>query len=267
MRRRQFLIRGGSTAAQGGENQIFSMAELSERQVRLLRAIVQEYVKSAEPVGSEAIVEKYDLGVSPATVRNEMVTLSEEGYLEKPHTSAGRIPTHLGFRYFVKNLMEEKEIPVVSEVAIRQRLWPQRHDASALLQSAVQALAEETKNLSVATTDEGSVYSAGTSYILRHPEFYDIDLTRTVLELIDEYEALTTIFAKIPEEQEFAVLLGSEFGWESLSPCGLVLCRVNLPRGRRGHLGILGPARLDYSENIPMVRFLSRLVNELCRSW
>ena len=73
------------------------MAGLTERQVQLLKAIVEEYVATAEPVGSKALVEKYKLDISPATVRNEMAAMTQEGYLEQPHTSAGRIPAPLGF--------------------------------------------------------------------------------------------------------------------------------------------------------------------------
>ncbi|MBM4401640.1 MAG: hypothetical protein FJ044_00130, partial [Candidatus Cloacimonetes bacterium] len=135
------------------------MAELSERQIKLLGAIINEYVETASPVGSEVITQKYDLKVSPATIRNEMAALTNEGYLQKPHTSAGRIPTDLGFRFYIKNIMQEKEIPVVSEVAIKQRLWPQRHDLNNLLNQAAQALAEETKNLSLVLTDEGRLYT------------------------------------------------------------------------------------------------------------
>ncbi len=87
------------------------MPTISPRQAQLLRIIIEEYVKSAEAVGSENIVAKYSLGVSPATVRNEMAALTQEGYLEQPHTSAGRIPTALGFRYYLSDLMEELDIP------------------------------------------------------------------------------------------------------------------------------------------------------------
>ena len=90
------------------------MPGLSERQQNLLRVIIEEYVSSAEPVGSETIVKKFDLGVSPATIRNEMVKLAEEGYLEKSYSSSGRIPTSLGFRYYIQDLMDEKKMPVSS---------------------------------------------------------------------------------------------------------------------------------------------------------
>ena len=88
--------------------------DLTDRQKALLKAIIEEYIEDAEPVGSEVIERKYNLGVSPATIRNEMVVLTKEGYLKQPHTSAGRIPTSMGFRLFIQELMKEKQLPVAA---------------------------------------------------------------------------------------------------------------------------------------------------------
>src|SRR3989339_1916018 len=115
------------------------MPTLSERQAKLLQIIIEEYAKTAEPVGSETIVKKFDLGVSPATIRNEMVRLAEEGYLNKEYSSSGRTPTALGFRYYIQSLMSERKMPVASEVALRQRLYEKRFKEDDLLRDAVQA--------------------------------------------------------------------------------------------------------------------------------
>ena len=84
--------------------------ELTERKLKILQAIISDYVKTAEPVGSRTISKKYDLGVSPATVRNEMADLEEMGYLTHPHTSAGRVPSDSAYRLYVNALMEKKEL-------------------------------------------------------------------------------------------------------------------------------------------------------------
>src|SRR3990167_4268126 len=111
--------------------------QISKRQQDILQVIIQEYIETAEAVGSEYIVSKYSFDFSPATTRNEMVDLTERGFLAKDHVSAGRIPTPLAFRYYVKNLMNEKPLPVVNEVAIKQRLWDHRHDTERMLRQAV----------------------------------------------------------------------------------------------------------------------------------
>lgn len=243
------------------------MNQLSDRQKKLLEIIIKEYVDSAQAVGSENLVEKYDLGVSPATIRSEMVNLTELSFLTKPHISSGRVPTDLGFRYYIKNIMQEEEIPVVNEVAIKERLWPTRHDVDALLRQVVQALADETRNLGLVLTDEGKLYSAGASHILQHPEFYDIDLTRTVLHLLDEAELVFSMFSKTPQDQRRGVFLGREISLETLSSCGVVFARLDLPRGQGGYLSVVGPCRLKYATVLPMVNYLADLVSELSKGW
>jgi transcriptional regulator of heat shock response len=244
-----------------------SEGHLSERQEQILKAVIQEYIENAEPVGSEILVDKYGLDFSPATARNEMVELSQRGFLEKSHTSAGRYPSALAFRYFVKHLMEEKEIPVVSEVAIKQRLWDRKHDQGLLLREAVASLAGEIQNLSFIVTDDNRLYVAGSSHILRHPEFYDIDLTRTVLHIMDQVETVEAIFSQLDPSQDFGLLLGEETGLPSLIQCGIVAGRVDLPRGHHGYISVLGPYRLDYSMVIPRVRYIQHLLNELSQTW
>lgn len=243
-------------------------SELTERQQDILSALIQEYIESAEPAGSEYLVEKYEFQFSPATLRNEMATLNKLGLIEKEHASAGRVPTATAFRYFIKNLMEPRDLPVVNEVALKQRLWGQRHEVGSLLREAVQSMAEETQNLSLILTDEGKVYSAGAAHILRHPEFYDIDLTQTVLQMLDEYELLNAIFTQLqPTEQGYGVMLGRETGMEGISNCGVVAAQFDLPRGRVGYMGVFGPYRLNYPQVVPVVKHVRKLINELSQSW
>lgn len=243
------------------------MVNLSERQQQILLAIIQEYVDTAEAVGSENLVDKYEFDFSPATTRNEMVELSKKGFLEKDHVSAGRIPTPLAFRYYVKNLMEERQMPVVNEVAIKQRLWNNRHEMQSVLQQASKALAEELENLSFIVTDKGYMYSAGAAHILRHPEFYDIDLTRTVLYLMDQDDLIRSMLSQMAHDLEFGILLGEELGMDSLKNCGMVVGRIDLPQGERGYIAVLGPYRLNYSRTIPTLRYMQQLVNQLSHSW
>ncbi|MCA9308186.1 heat-inducible transcriptional repressor HrcA, partial [candidate division WWE3 bacterium] len=129
--------------------------DLSERQISLINAIIKEYLATSEPVGSNVIVKKYSLRCSPATVRNEMARLLEDGYLDMLHTSSGRVPTPQAYRLFLNEIMEEHDIPVLQEVAIKQRLWPSRFELSRLLRQSTIALADYSQLLAVATTDDG----------------------------------------------------------------------------------------------------------------
>ncbi len=106
----------------------------------VLRAVVDDYVATAEPVGSRTIARKYGLGVSPATIRNEMAELEEEGYLEQPHTSAGRVPSSKGYRYYVDYLLSEERLDEGERVRLRAALAQHAHETAALLQHAVRLL-------------------------------------------------------------------------------------------------------------------------------
>ena len=100
--------------------------ELSPRQIQILKAIIEEYIATAEPVGSETLDKKYNLGVSPATIRNEMMRLTELKMLNQPHTSAGRGPTPAAMRYYVDHLMKTKDMSVADEVAVKDKIWEYR---------------------------------------------------------------------------------------------------------------------------------------------
>src|ERR1035437_10764002 len=102
------------------------MHDLTARQVEILKSLIEEYIETAEPVGSETLEKKHNLSASPATIRNEMVRLTELGYLKKPHISAGRIPTPTAMKFYVKQLMKEKELSVTEEVALKEKVWDLR---------------------------------------------------------------------------------------------------------------------------------------------
>lgn len=242
-----------------------SISDLSERQQRLLSAVIQEYIKEADPVGSKTLVQRYKLDVSPATVRNEMVRLIEEGLLDKPHASAGRIPTTVGYRFYINELLEEEELPVIEEVSLKQRLWPERFKKHALFREAAQALADSAKLLSIILVGD-SLYYAGAVNILDHPEFFDIDVTRTVLHLLDKKDLVTDLFSKVVSDQGVNTLIGSELELESLRPCGVVFSRFRVG-GEKGTVGVLGPNRMNYSKVFPRVRYMSTLLEELGRNW
>src|SRR3990172_6835296 len=101
---------------------------LTARQTQILKAIIDEYIETADPVGSEALEKKYNLGVSPATIRNEMVSLTKTGYLRQPHTSAGRIPSPNAMKFYIGQLMEEKQMSLTDEVKAKEEVWDSRGD-------------------------------------------------------------------------------------------------------------------------------------------
>lgn len=237
--------------------------DLTDRQIQILRAIVEEYSQTAQAVGSERLDRKYGLGVSPATIRNEMVILAEMGYLSQPHTSSGRTPTPKAIKFYVSELMRERDMSVAEEVAVKEQMWDYRQQLDNLLRQATRVLSEKTNMLGVAATDDQRVYHSGSAHILDIPEFFDIDVTKGVLNLIDEASELWGILEAQPATGgQVRILIGEDLGAVSFTPVGIV-CASFHAGGHNGSLGVIGPARLNYPYVIPLVRYLGRLVNEM----
>ena len=243
------------------------MNELSDRQLTLLKPIIEEYIETAEPVGSETLDKKYNLGISPATIRNEMVRLTQLGYLQQPHTSAGRTPTPKALKLYASSLMQQKELSVSDEVIVKQKIWDFREELDKLLREATRALAHQTKTMSLAATDEGDIYTSGVGNILDMPEFYDIDRTRHLLDTLDEYDYWWNIFTRHFQDPEgFSVLLGEDLGRQLLQECGGVFVHFS-SSSHQGTIGIVGPARLNFPRVIPLVRYMGNLLAEIMKNY
>ncbi|KKQ42616.1 MAG: Heat-inducible transcription repressor hrcA [Microgenomates group bacterium GW2011_GWC1_37_8] len=164
---------------------------LTARQTQILKTIIDEYIELAEPVGSESLDKRYNLGVSPATIRNEMFSLTKMGYLRQPHTSAGRIPTPRAMKFYIDQLMEEKQMSVAEEVKAKEEVVGARQDISVLLDEATHELAHITKSLSVATLDEDDkIWHSGYAYVFSNPEFTDLETTMHLFSFLEEAQPL-----------------------------------------------------------------------------
>lgn len=127
------------------------MTDLTERQKTLLVLIIREYIETAQPVGSKPLVERYHLDLSSATVRNEMSVLTEKGYLRQPHTSAGRVPTEEGYRFFVSQMMHQAELPESIQHTIAHQFYQARPDIDQWMTLAASVLAHQSQGVSVVT--------------------------------------------------------------------------------------------------------------------
>lgn len=243
------------------------MDELTPRQVQILKCVVEEYTETALPVGSDVIEKKYNIGVSPATVRNEMAALTTKGYLRQPHTSAGRTPTPRAIKLYVLQLMEEKKLTVGEEVQAREKVALARDNFDHLMHEVTRALASQTHALAVAATDDGQVWHAGYANILDIPEFYNIDVTSRVLTMIEEARRLQELFFEGSHGQgPVEILFGEELGWPNFEEVGIVTCQFAGPNCR-GSLGIIGPTRFNYPAIIPVVRYFGNLVSQEAETW
>jgi heat-inducible transcriptional repressor len=243
---------------------------LTQRQIEILKGLIEEYIKTAEPVGSETLEKKHNLSASPATIRNEMVRLTEMGYLKKPHSSAGRMPTPDGMKFYVHELMKEKDLSVGEEVAMKEKVWDYREQANRFLREITRSLAERTKTLAIATTDQGELYASGYSHILDMPEFYDIDVTKNLLEMLDKYDYVQSIFGRTyaeEEAEEVHILLGEDISSVLQGPYSVVCTNYTTPMHLKGAIGVIGPVRLNYTYIVPTVRSVGNLIEEIAKGW
>jgi heat-inducible transcriptional repressor len=240
---------------------------LTQRQIDILKSIIEEYINSAQAVGSETIEKKYNLSASPATIRNEMVKLTELGFLEKPHASAGRIPTAVGMRLYVKELMKTKQLSTVEEVALKEKVWDYRDHLDRFLKEATKSLAQKTGTVAVATTEEGQIFCSGYAHILDMPEFFDIDVTKALLSALDEYEYFMSLFQGMTEDEEVHIIMGDEMQGQLRGPYGLVYTEYHTPANQKGKIGVIGPLRLNYMSVVPTVRYFGGMIEDVARGW
>lgn len=238
------------------------MIDLVARQVQILRAIIEEFIKTAQPVGSDTIDKKFNIGVSPATIRNEMVYLTKQGYLNKAHTSAGRVPTPLAIKLYINELMKEKELSVADEVSAKEKIWESRKHLDRLLYEATKVLANKVRALGVAMNDEHRIYHAGYANLLKMPEFYDIQVMRHVLSLIEEAQLMEEIFEHGISENPVQIVFGQELGNKHLEPISIIY--INVHAGEHNcRIGVLGSNRFDYPYVIPMMKYFKALIEEM----
>ena len=243
-----------------------SMEDLTPRQIDILRAIIQEYTEIGVPVGSEILEKKYKLGVSPATVRNEMVELSKKGYLKKTHFSSGRIPSAKGFRFYIKHLMKKKDLSTTDEVTYKNSIWDERSEAHRLLQQATKVLAHKTGLLSLTATNLGDVYYSCVGNLLNKPEFFNLGLSRSLFDLLDEVNFWERILDKFYKfEEEILYLLGEEdFKDPLFESCGSIFGEFEGEK-IKGIIGVVGPKRMYYDELSPQIKYISRLLGEIIK--
>lgn len=236
---------------------------LTARQTQILKCIIDEYIETADAVGSEALEKKYSLGVSPATVRNEMAALTKLGFLRQLHASAGRLPTPRAMKFYVNQLMEEKQMSLTDEVKAKEEVWDARNDIDSLFKEATQALATRTQNLAVgAIDDHDKIWHAGYGNVFQSPEFADLAVCEGLFSLLEEVSRLNDLFFGREPASAIEVLFGEELGWPNLSPVGVVTTHFKI-KGKDAALGVIGPTRLSYPTVVPILRYFGNLMQEV----
>lgn len=241
---------------------------MTKRQEEILQILIKEYVKRAEPISSGFLAGKCGFECSPATLRGEMMNLENSGYLQQPHTSAGRIPTDKAYRFFVDKLLQEKEkenaLPEKDRRTIDQTIdeSPRRaHPLSAGLARAISNLTDDFAISGIADTNE--FYRMGFSNILESPEFEERDDFFGFGNIFDEFENYFERFFRSIQPQQLVVYIGRENPGRQAQKEAVIVARYPLPEGYEGISAVIGPMRMAYDHNLALLRYISKKMNEL----
>lgn len=242
---------------------------MTDRQSKLLISLVEQYAEVAAPVGSLLLAKTF--GVSSATIRSEMAKLEEMGFIEQPYTSAGRIPTDKGYRYYVNSITEgggdgshgqsshkpsAKINRSTKAIDIRVRSAGQ---AAQTIKTAVDSLVDITHNMSIATIGD-QLYMSGISNLFSQPEFANGQAVREVAQLIDNLEPW---LEEASPNKPINVYIGSENPIGKASGCSLIISRFRSPYSDRSYIGVVGPTRQSYKQVMGLVQHAGQLLERV----
>ncbi len=240
------------------------MVKLDERKQKILGAIIEDYLRTAEPVSSKFIREKHGLELSSATIRNEMADLEEAGFIKQPHTSAGRIPSDKGYRYYVNELMKTKPLSPKEKQFIEDEFKKIGEDFEDIIMRTLKVLSflshYATAIIAPKINKKERVYSGGITNILKLPEFKDISHARPVLEIFEQEEVLAETLKEHAASNEVSITIGRENKIKHLKETSVVITSYNFSDSIRGAIGIIGPTRMFYGHTQAIV---SQVANNL----
>ena len=229
--------------------------------MQILAAIIEQYAEVASPVGSVTLAKLF--GVSSATIRSEMVRLEEMGLIMQPHTSAGRIPTDQGYRFYVNQLNEAHadEPPRLdrSARAIEARVSGAGDRADRAIRSAVDSLVDLTQNLGLETIGD-ELYMNGIGNLFSQPEFLGGNHVQAVARLLDNLEPW---LREAAPNEPLNVYIGSENPIGKSSGVTLIVSRFRSPYSDRSYIGVLGPTRQSYGRVMRLVRHAGKMLEEV----
>lgn len=229
--------------------------KITDRQAKILAAIVAEYSREGKPVGSADVGDRYRLNVSTATIRNEMAALEATGFIEQPHTSAGRVPTDLGYRYFVRELMKRCELSAREQHALHQQLEDLSSQHQELGKKLAKLLAASSDQAAFALLPDNSS-AMGLSNLLQLPQAdqHGVAEVARFFEDIDEHGS--KMLAQFLDGDKPEALIGTE-----LSSYALIVSRVKLKDGGTGLIGIVGPKSMRYDRNTSLIEYVTKFLS------
>ncbi len=237
---------------------------LLERKDRVLSIAVTQYIQTVSPVSSNCIVREYMSDFSSATIRNILAELEFDGYLTHPHTSAGRVPTQKGYRYYVDHLMDEIHILAEEKARIKVEYEREQRELESLLEKTSELITHMTQYTSIISIDgcENKLFCHGTGFVVGYPEYQDLNKIQSILETLDEKKNLLEVINRT-QKGKIEVLIGEEIACDDIDSCSLVVSQYQSKNGASGRLAVLGPTRMNYNRVIGSLEYLSDVLEEV----
>jgi len=231
---------------------------LDSRKQTILQLIIEDFIQTAEPVGSKHLADDFGMDVSSATIRNDMAVLEAEGYLRQTHTSSGRVPTEQAYLYYLQNVVRPK--CQKNEVDNLRAGMRSSNTVESALKSIAKQLVDLTGETIILAFDPSWSYYTGVSNLFQKPEFQENNLFYSISRFVDRFDdVIAQMFDAIQEEQ--MVYIGSQnpFG----DQMSTIMIRYQLHDERHGLLGLVGPLRMNYSKNIALMEQAKELIGKL----
>ncbi len=238
------------------------VSSLDTRRKKVLQAIVEAYIETVSPVSSQAIAQRLRWRISAATVRNVMAQLDEMSLLWQPHTSAGRIPTNKGYRYYINSLLGVEQLTPQERELIESQ-YPQPNKAfDELLTQILRILSNFSGYTALAFSSFGKdrLYVERVSYILEYPEFQNTQKLQAILRTFEKGEPLLRIMKDDLDSEGVRVHIGRENPYADIQECSLVISNFKIRNRSMGTLGIIGPLRMSYAKVISTVSYMSEIL-------
>jgi len=233
-----------------------AMMKLNARQKQVLKVIVEEYVKHSTAVGSSHVVEMLAESVSPATIRNVMVELTDFGLLAQPHTSAGRIPTEIGFKAYIETMMREQKELSHRQQEVLSAHFKRLKSLQERFREAARMLSELSGSVGLLIDEQDKVYMSGLSNLPRLPEFRDEEFGSDFMELLENPAESLKQMTKGGSSQ-MRVLLGSDN--PMVGNASIVITKFGL--GGKKMISIIGPMRMSYGKTLPTMEYITKILN------
>lgn len=233
---------------------------MNERQQKILAAIVKEYTDTGLPVGSRVLVEKYNFSVSTATLRNDMKHLEDEGHLHQPHTSAGRIPTDKGYRYFVEEIMPERDMSKAEIQAMQKELLQLRAQNTRLTRTTAKLLSTLSGYVAISGVPGRDDFSeCGLRSLLNDAEGRDMDQICQIAEALDYIDESCDDLMKDIKDGETKIYIGGENPLTKTKDYSMVVSEYNAD-GEKGVIALIGPKNMKYEKTKSLIDTMKKLL-------